>query len=181
MIVLDHEKLFDVGQRETLLDHCFGPARWQKTCELLRHGRLPSPGLAFVARADDLVVGTVRLWDVAAGNAPFLMLGPLAVSPACRSLGLGRQLMARAISQARSLGHRAMFLVGDEPYYARFGFRADLTDGLALPGPVDRRRFLGLELQEGGFAGLRGLIRPTGAVPLRPAGTDAARAWRAVA
>ncbi|MGL5448561.1 MAG: GNAT family N-acetyltransferase [Rhabdaerophilum sp.] len=181
MITLDSEKLFDVPQREMLLDQCFGSHRRQKTCERLREGRMPSQGLAFVARGQDRVIGTLRLWDVAVGTRPLLMLGPLAVSSACRGIGLGADLMAHAMDEARRLGHQAIFLVGDAPYYNRFGFRQHLTDGLDLPGPVARDRFLAHELTPGALSGVKGFVRATGPVPLRPENVEAARGFRAVA
>lgn len=181
MITIDSEKLFDIPQREMLLDQCFGPSRRQKTCERLREGRLPSQGLAFVARGNDRVLGTIRLWDVAVGTRPLLMLGPLAVSPSCRGLGLGTDLMMHAIAEARRLGHRAIFLVGDAPYYNRFGFFQANGQGLDLPGPVARERFLVHEIIPGALAGVKGMVRPTGPIPLRPENEEAARGFRAVA
>jgi predicted N-acetyltransferase YhbS len=181
MITLESEKLFDIPQRELLLDQCFGPSRSQKTCERLREGRLPSRGLAFVARGNDRVLGTIRLWDVAVGATPLLMLGPLAVSPACRGIGLGADLMTHALAQARRLGHQAIFLVGDAPYYNRFGFFEKPAKGLDLPGPYARERLLAFEIEPGALTGVAGMVRPTGPVPLRPENGEAARGFRAVA
>ncbi|MBN8534015.1 MAG: N-acetyltransferase [Rhizobiales bacterium] len=181
MITIDSEKLFDIPQREMLLDQSFGPSRGLKTCERLREGRLPSRGLAFVARGNDQVLGTIRLWDVAVGTRPLLMLGPLAVSPACRGIGLGSDLMVHALAQARRLGHRAIFLVGDAPYYNRFGFHEKAAEGLDLPGPFARERLLALEIEPGALSGVSGMVRPTGPVPLRPENGEAARGFRAVA
>ena len=56
-----------------------------------------------------------------------------------------------------------MILLGDAPYYARFGFSADKTGELSLPGPFERDRLLGLELREGALDGAWGMIVPTGA------------------
>lgn len=153
----------DVPAREALLDRSFGRARFRKTCERLRRGRLPAEGLAFSATQDGVLVGTVRLWQVDAGSAgPALMLGPIAVAPELRGQGLGKALMTHALASAAALGHRAVVLVGDAPYYARFGFSGDVVGGLALPGPVDRARFLGLEIVPGALAEAQGLIVPTG-------------------
>ena len=107
-------------------------------------------------------MGTVRLWHVSAGGVRALMLGPLAVDPSCRELGLGAALMNHALAAARARGHDAVILLGDAPYYARFGFSAAKTGGLSLPGPFERDRLLGLELREGALDGARGMIVPTG-------------------
>lgn len=179
MTILDTEKIFDIDSRERLLDQSFGPSRHQKTCARLRDGRLPADGLAFVARAQDRVVGTLRLWHVAAAKVPFLMLGPLAIDPLMRGEGLGSRMMVHALEQAAELGHRAVFLVGDEPYYARFGFSRAAAEALILPGPVDNARFLARELVPGGLEGARGLIRATGVVPLRRVQPNALPASRA--
>lgn len=158
------EHVTDVADREALLDAAFGPARFTKTCERLREGRLASAGLGFVAVADGALVGTVRLWDVAIGDRASLMLGPLAVDTRLRSAGIGGALMEHALGRARKLGHESVILVGDAPYYARFGFDAAPTEAFVLPGPVERSRFLGLELVPGAFEGVQGHVVGTGAL-----------------
>ncbi len=164
MIAIREETCADVEAREALLDACFGDGRFEKTCERLRRGRLPAQGLALVAELDGRIVATVRLWHVSAGPCrPALMLGPIAVDPALQNLGVGSKLMRFALERARALGHRSVLLVGDAPYYARFGFSAEKTGALRLPGPYERERFLALELQPGALAGARGLVAATGA------------------
>jgi len=118
----------------------------------------------------------VRLWHVSAGGIPALMLGPLAVEASSRQLGVGAALMDHALAAAKARGHRAVILLGDAPYYARFGFSAAKTGELALPGAFDRDRLLGLELCEGVLDGAWGMIAATGA-PLPKA--RAARATKA--
>ena len=159
------ERATDVAARERLLDAAFGASRFAKTSERLREGRLPADGLALTAEAPDgRLLGTVRLWHVDLGTAGAgLMLGPIAVAPEARSLGVGAALMGVAMERARRFGHRAIVLVGDAPYYARFGFSAGSTLGLELPGPVDRARFLALELVDGALAGAEGMVTATGA------------------
>ncbi len=161
------ERGSDVAAREQLLDMCFGPSRLTRTCQRLRDGRAPAEGLAFTAVSQgpgDLprVVGTVRLWHVDAGGRAALMLGPLAVDPSCQALGIGGALMRHAIAAARKLGHGAIILLGDAPYYARFGFTPVGTADLALPGPFERDRLLALELREGALTGAAGVITATG-------------------
>jgi predicted N-acetyltransferase YhbS len=103
------------------------------------------------------------LWQVSAGGVPALMLGPLAVSGRCRKLGIGATLMDHALAVASQRGHGAVILLGDAPYYARFGFAPATTAELSLPGPFERDRLLALELRRGALDGARGLISPTGA------------------
>ena len=163
MITIRKEFPTDAPAREALLDACFGDERFEKTCERLRERQRPADGLSLVIDADGAIVGTVRLWHVTAGSSRLaLLLGPIAVDPACQGRGFGARLMNSALTRAKALGHKAVLLVGDAPYYARFGFSTEHTGALWLPGPVDRARFLGLELIPGALAGARGLVGPTG-------------------
>jgi len=184
VIQIRDESAADVGAREALLDACFGEGRLAKTSQRLREGRLPARGLALTAEAMGRVVGTVRLWNVAAGARPALLLGPLAVDPALHGAGLGARLMRAALGRAAGLGHAAVLLVGDAPYYGRFGFDQLRTAHLAMPGPFERKRFLGLDLVPGALDGAHGLVTATGAIDLRadlPAQAVAAAARRRAA
>lgn len=164
MITIRHENIIDIPAREALLNRAFGKSRRRKTSERLREGRLPADGLAFTATdAKGRFVGTVRLWDVIAGSAgPALLLGPLAVDCRQQGKGIGAELMRRALNEARVKGHAAVILVGDAPYYGRFGFSASAVADLHLPGPVERGRFLGLELAPGALDGAEGLVTASG-------------------
>lgn len=163
-----NEMPHEAAQREALLDRAMGAGRKRKSSEKLRRGRLPAEGLAFVARdADGRVIGTVRLWNVAAsrrsgGQAEALLLGPLAVDPFFNGKGIGSALMNHAIEEAARLEHSAIILVGDEPYYRRFGFSAVKTGELAMPGPFEKSRLLALELREGALDDAHGIIFATG-------------------
>lgn len=177
MLRIVEETSSDVAAREHLLDEAFGIDRHLKTCERLREGRLPARGLALVAKDGDRVVGTLRFWHVASGDGrECLMLGPLAVANSHRSHGLGSLMMRRGLTLAGAYGHRAVLLVGDEPYYARFGFTRAAARHLDLPGWYQPERFLGLELREGALAGAHGMVVATGerngVVPMQ-AGADA--------
>src|SRR6476469_8117660 len=121
------ERASDIVAREALLDACFGANRHARTCQRLRDGRAPAEGLALSAVARGRLVGSVRLWHVSAGGVPALILGPLAVDSAFRKLGVGAALMDRALAAVRARGDRAVLLLGDAPYYARFGFSAEKT------------------------------------------------------
>ena len=162
MIIIDKELPHEAFAREALLDRALGPERFAKACERLREGRVPAEGLAFSARAADSLVGTLRFWHIEANSVPMLMLGPLAVDENLRSFGIGSTLIKVGLAAARDLGHRAVILVGDEPYYARFGFSCAPVSGLELPGPVDRARFLGLELETRALAHAQGMVSATG-------------------
>lgn len=156
------ERATDIVARESLLDACFGPDRFARTCQRIRDGRLPASGLAFTAVRHGRLVGTVRLWHVCAGGRRSLVLGPLAVDPELRALGIGAALMNHAITAARKLGHGSIILLGDAPYDERFGFHAKKAAELHLPGPFERERLLGLELRDGALDGAWGMIVPTG-------------------
>ena len=177
------ERASDVVAREALLDACFGENRHMRACQRLRDGRAPAEGLALsVVRQEgqEQLVGTVRLWHVSAGGRSALMLGPLAVDDTCRGLGVGAALMDHALELAKARGHSAVILLGDAPYYIRFGFSAEKTGELSLPGPFERDRLLGLELSDGALDGIRGMIAPTGALLLKPASISGKKARHVV-
>jgi len=169
VFTIDAENPGDVVARENLLDRAMGPNRRKKSSEKIRRGRVPAEGLALVARdRDGHVIGTVRLWNVEAGvNADAtainaLLLGPLAVDSSFEGKGVGSALMRAAILEAKNRGHGAVLLVGDAPYYERFGFFAEKAQHLVMPGPFERSRFLALELIEGWLDGAAGMIVPSG-------------------
>jgi predicted N-acetyltransferase YhbS len=175
MITIRRELGKDAAAREALLDVGYGCARFGKPSHRLREGRQPSAGLVFVACDHGRIVGTVRLWDVAAGDGrSALLLGPLTVHPDHRCRGVGSALVQHAVEAAARLGHRAVLLVGDAPYYDRLGFSAEKTGNLWLPGRYDPSRFLARELVPGALDGAHGLVRATGQ-PL-PARAEPARA-----
>jgi predicted N-acetyltransferase YhbS len=158
-ITIRAERRSDVAAREKLLDAAFGPGRFAKSSERLREGRAPARGLAFTAVDGKRLIGTVRLWSVAAGAAEgCLLLGPLAVASDVRGLGVGADLMWRALREAKRRGYRAVLLVGDPAYYQRFGFSAENTGGLRMPGPYERERLLACEFTPGALNGARGII-----------------------
>lgn len=157
------ERPSDVAARETLLDASFGDGRHARTCQRLRDGRKPAEDLALAAVSNGKLIGTVRLWHVSAGGVAALALGPLAVAASHRKLGVGAALMERALELAQAHGHGAVILLGDAPYYARFGFSAFKTVNLLLPGPFERDRLLAVELREATLDGASGLIVPMSA------------------
>ncbi|WP_448582050.1 GNAT family N-acetyltransferase [Thermaurantiacus sp.] len=129
-----------------LIGRCFPAPRRQRTAELLRGQSKPLAGLAFVAAADGCILGSVAChpvqWKGPDGSArPLVLLGPLVSDPRRRGEGIGLRLMARAVAALDRVGADSM-LIGDQPYYGRFGYRADATAGWRLPGPVEPERLL---------------------------------------
>jgi predicted N-acetyltransferase YhbS len=161
--VIVNERLNQVEAREALLDRVMGEIRFRRASNRIREGRLPTFALA-AQGASGALIGTVQLWHVAAvGLEGALLLGPLAVDPAHQGAGVGKALMQMAIGEALGRGFSSIILVGDPDYYGRFGFSAELAGKLAMPGPFERHRLLGLELQSGALAEAKGLIAPAGA------------------
>ncbi len=150
------ETAADAPAVEALVAESFGPGRFAKTAYRLREGVHPERGLSFVAIENGALRGSVRFWPVFVGLARALLLGPLAVQSDQRGRGIGIALMQRGIAEAKALGHRAIILVGDEPYYSRVGFRPIPTGKVKFPGPVNPARILGLGLAEGAFDALEG-------------------------
>ncbi|MCA1940099.1 MAG: N-acetyltransferase [Caenispirillum bisanense] len=155
---------------DRLVEKSFGPDRTTKTVYRLRDGVPSVAALNLVAVEGAEVIGTIRFWPIVIGprRVPAVLLGPIAIEEKYRSLRIGTQLMRAALERCREEGHEIVILVGDEPYYRRFGFRRDLAVNLDLPGPVDLDRFLGLELVEGALAGVTGMIDKPTAQELEP-------------
>ncbi len=163
MLTIRHERPTDIAAREALLDEAFGEERFRKSSERLREDRLPADGLSFIAADARRVIGTARMWNIGIGNGrSALLLGPVAVACDAQNRGIGAALVKRAIRDARRLGHAAILLVGNASYYGRFGFSTDKMDALSMPGPFERHRLLGLELQPGALAGAHGAIAAAG-------------------
>lgn len=154
------ESPLDDAAIERLHDRAFGPGRYARTAFRLREGQdADTSRFCFSALVGTLLVGSVRQSPVMAGAVPALMLGPLTVDPSFEGVGLGSALVRKALDSARLGGETLVFLVGDAPYYARFGFGIVPDGQLMLPGPVDQRRFLAAELVDGALAGAHGMIR----------------------
>jgi predicted N-acetyltransferase YhbS len=150
----------DAQAIERLHERTFGPGRFALTAYRLREHVGHRLDLSFTARLGTLLVGSVRQLPVCIGDTPALMLGPLTVEPPFRKHGVGRALMERALSEAKARGARLVILVGDEAYYARFGFKRIVAGRATMPGPVDPQRLLVAELAGGAFDGVSGRIRP---------------------
>jgi predicted N-acetyltransferase YhbS len=160
-ITIRPESTLDDEAVERLHERAFGPGRYARTAFRLREGQGAVRRLySFSALVGSLLVGSVRQSPVLAGGVPALMLGPLTVDPSFEGVGVGSALMQAALTGARDGGETLVLLVGDEPYYRRFGFRPVPRGQLALPGPVDPARFLACDLAEGALDKARGVVKP---------------------
>jgi predicted N-acetyltransferase YhbS len=145
---------------DSLIERAFGPGRLAKTAERLRETSRPMLDLSLVAWSNKAAVGCVRLWPIHIGETPAILLGPFAVEDAWRSRGLGSQLIRQACDAARDAGHGVVLLVGDAAFFRKLDFVSTPTGQVILPGPVDHRRVLWLELKPGALEDVRGLVRP---------------------
>jgi len=150
----------DAAAIERLHERTFGPGRFARTAYRIRERRGHKLDLSFTARIGTLLVGSVQLTPVHIGTVKALLLGPLTVEPPFRSRGVGKALIVRALEEAKAKGHKLVFLVGDEPYYGKHGFRKMPHAQVRVPGPVDPERLLVAELAAGAFDGISGLIQP---------------------
>ncbi|MCO6381234.1 MAG: N-acetyltransferase [Vannielia sp.] len=149
--VLSEERAEDRWEVEALYDTCFAPGREALSSYRLRDGVAPVAGLCLVARDGlGIVAGAIRFWPVRVGGAEALLLGPVAVHPTRQGEGLGAWLMTESLERARAQGRARVMLVGDAPYYARFGF--EKLSGVVMPPPTNPERVLGL----GDWAGVTG-------------------------
>ncbi len=159
-LVLESETPDDAEAIEHLNERVFGPGRFARTAYRIRERADPDPSLSFVARVGTLMVGAIAMTPIVIGKAKALLLGPLIVEPVFRSQGIGEALVARSLEAAKAQGCKLVILVGDEPYYARVGFRRVPAGRIVLPGPVDPARLLYCELEAGALEAAQGEARP---------------------
>jgi predicted N-acetyltransferase YhbS len=144
---------------EDINKEAFGPGRFARAAYRIREGGPHDRSLSFVALNGEHVVGSVRLTPITIGVAAAMLLGPLAVRPAWKKQGIGAALMRTSMDATRLAGHHLVILVGDEPYYAPFGFRAISGHQIEMPAPVDPARFLACELTPRALENVHGRVR----------------------
>ncbi|CCE12179.1 putative acetyltransferase [Bradyrhizobium sp. STM 3843] len=159
-ITIAPEKPSDAQAIERLHERTFGPGRFVLSAYRLREHVDHLLDLSFTAHIGTLLAGSVRQLPICLGDTKALLLGPLTVEPPFRKRGIGRALMEQALSEAKAKGHRLVLLVGDAPYYSRFGFTPIEKGRATMPGPVDPKRLLINELVTGAFDGVSGAVRP---------------------
>lgn len=156
MFELTPETGDDWWEVEALFDLCFAPGREALSSYRLREGVPPVPELCLVAREEGVIAGAIRHWPVRVGERCCLLLGPVAVHPTHQGEGLGGFLILQALERARELGWQRVMLVGDAPYYGRFGFHR-LTE-VEMPPPTNPARVLGVALTPGAWDGVTGAV-----------------------
>jgi predicted N-acetyltransferase YhbS len=138
----------------------FGPGRFARTAYRVRQGIAPVAALCLVASLDVRLVGGIRFTAIRIGEeAGAALLGPLVVDPAVKGEGYGRALVEEGLARTRAEGFGLVLLVGDMPYYGRFGFTPVPLGQITLPGPVDPARLLALELIPGALARATGPVK----------------------
>lgn len=157
MYRLSEEADDDWWEVEALYDLCFAPSRTALSSYRLRDGVEKVSALCLCLRdSEGILVAAIRFWPVRIGPHRALLLGPVAVHPTHQGEGLGHLLIHESLSRARESGWQRVMLVGDAPYYSRFGFKR--LDTVEMPPPTNPDRVLGLDLVEGAWAGIRGKV-----------------------
>lgn len=152
----------DLSEVAALHERVFGPGRYARSAYRVREGRSASAALSPYCRVgilDQRIMASINLTDVTIGHMPgALQLGPVAVDPAFAGQGHGRRIIGEAMEAARHGSERLVVLVGDEPYYGRYGFGIVPAGQILLPGPVNPRRLLAAELEAGALADYHGMM-----------------------
>lgn len=157
MYRLEEETEADWWEVEALYDLCFAPGRTALSSYRLRDGVAPVAALCLTLRDEySILAAVIRYWPVRVAGKRVLLLGPVAVHPTRQGEGLGALLMQESLAEARRLGWERVLLVGDAPYYRRFGFAR--LDGVEMPPPTNPDRVLGLELRPGAWGDVRGPV-----------------------
>lgn len=156
MYEITTETQADAAEVEALYDLCFAPGRTALSSYRLRDGVDPVAPLCLTLRQDGIVTAAIRYWPVRVAGQRVLLLGPIAVHPTAQGEGFGGMLMRDSLTRARDLGWSRVLLVGDAPYYGRFGFQR--LDDVQMPPPTNPDRVLGLELRPAAWVGLRGEV-----------------------
>ncbi|MBB3992904.1 putative N-acetyltransferase YhbS [Sulfitobacter undariae] len=147
----------DLWEVEALYDTCFAPGRTALSSYRLREGVPPVAGLSMVARDElGILAGAIRFWPVLVGGHQALLLGPVAVHPTRQGEGLGGLLIETSLAQAGPQGWDRVMLVGDAPYYCRYGFTR--LEDVIMPPPTNPDRVLGRALSEAAWDGITGEV-----------------------
>lgn len=120
------------------------------------------PELALVAEEDGQIIGHIMLTktQIDSGDAKHqaLLLAPLAVALEHRNRGVGATLINESLGLARTMGYRAVFLVGDPAYYQRFGFRSTEDFGIKDTHGIPPQYVMAHELVDNALDGISGTV-----------------------
>ncbi|MHC9234370.1 GNAT family N-acetyltransferase [Pseudooceanicola sp. 502str34] len=157
MFTVTQEHSEDWWEVEALYDLCFAPGRTALSSYRLRDGVPQVAELSRIARdADGILGGAIRYWPIRVGGVISLLLGPVAVHPTHQGEGLGALLIQDSLALAEARGWERVMLVGDAPYYSRFGFTK--LDDVVMPPPTNPDRVLGRALIPGSWDGIKGEV-----------------------
>lgn len=152
----------DIPLISALHERVFGPGRFARTAYRVREQMGPGAELSRFCRLvakDGRIIAAIRMSEIAVGgNEGAALLGPIVVAPEYASQGYGTTLITEALAAARDAGLRLVVLVGDEPYYGRFGFKPVAPGAITFPGPVNPQRILAVELAPGALADYHGIV-----------------------
>lgn len=158
---IEQEKPSDAWEIEALFDLCFAPGREALSSYRLRDGVAPIPELSLVARdSESILAAAIRFWPVIVGEKSALLLGPVAVHPTRQGEGLGDLLMRTSLEKAEHANWKRVLLVGDLPYYQRFGFA--VQPDVIMPAPSNPLRVLGKSLGPSAWDGITGEVQKMG-------------------
>ncbi len=158
----------DIAEISKLHARVFGPGRFARSAYRVREGKGHLSRFCLVACLGKKIIASIRTTEIAiGGKSGAVLLGPVAVDGEHRSLGLGSKLIAAAFDAARAGGARLIVLVGDQPYYGRFGFTPAPMGQIIFPGPVNPQRILAHEIEANALADYRGLVvaEPASTIP----------------
>jgi predicted N-acetyltransferase YhbS len=151
--IKDHAKLIALHKK------AFGPGRFARTAYRVREGLEDITPLCHGAFLEGDLIAAVRMTPVTIGGSPgALLLGPLVVDSVYAGQGYGKALVREVIEDGRREGFKLVVLVGDEPYYGRFGFKPVPAGHIIFPGPVNPQRILAAELSDGAITAMRGMV-----------------------
>lgn len=157
LVYLTEDASHDVAI-ELINEEAFGPGRFVRAAARIREQGPHDRSLSFICADEGETIASVRMTPVLAGTVQGHLLGPLAVRPSHKNMGIGRELVRIAVEAARRRGSEAVFLVGDPPYYMPLGFEKVTYNALDFPGPVDPARVLVVPFGEEVHARLKGPI-----------------------
>lgn len=153
---LTHTDLQSVSALHALV---FGPGRFARTAYRVREGTPAISRFCYGAFLGDRLIASLRMTPISIGaSGPHVLLGPLAVHPEFAGQGHGKALVALSLSHAKACGIGIVALIGDLPYYARFGFAPVKPGQIVFPGPVNPARILACELTPSTLNAATGLV-----------------------